>query len=47
LVNISERSYNEIIKELNSQDSKEFKNVFETKKILDELVEFGFPKDIC
>jgi len=36
-----------MVKELKEQKNKQFKNVFESKKVLEELVEFGFPKEIC
>ena len=47
LINISEKSYNNILKEYKNQLTKEYKDVFEVKKIVDELVEFGFPRDVC
>jgi len=47
LLNVNEKSFIDMIRELKEQKQKQFMNVFETKRVLDELVEFGFPKDIC
>jgi len=47
IVNISERAFTGLIKEHESQKNKQYKNVFTCKKLVDELVEFGFPRELC
>lgn len=46
IANISERYFNELHNEYIAQSKKEFKNIFREKRLVDELVEFGFPKEI-
>ena len=47
IVNISERAFGGLIKEHQAQKNKEYKDVFTCKKLVDELVEFGFPRETC
>ena len=47
IVNVSERAFTGLLKEYESQKNKEYKNVFTCKKLVDELVDFGFPREIC
>ena len=46
IVNISERYFNELRNEYSNQGSKDYKNIYYEKRLIDELVEFGFPKEI-
>ena len=46
IVNISERYFNELRNEYNNQGTKSFKNIFHEKRLVDELIEFGFPKEV-
>lgn len=46
IVNISERYFNELRNEYSNQGKKEYKNIYQEKRLIDELIEFGFPKEI-
>lgn len=47
IVNIAEKYFLDLQKELSNQKVKDYKNVFVETSLVDELVEFGFPKDVC
>jgi len=46
IVNISERYFNELKNEYMNQGIKGYKNIFHEKRLVDELIEFGFPKEV-
>ena len=46
IVLVSDRTFYALNKEFIQQKNKEFKEVFENKDLLTELVEYGFPKDV-
>ena len=45
LINISERAFFNLRKEFELQSKKDYKDVFENKDMLGELIEYGFPKE--
>ena len=47
IVNIAENCFIDLVEELKVQKVKEFKNIFEEKSLVEELVEFGFERKIC
>eukprot|EP01017_Pseudomicrothorax_dubius_P029136 TRINITY_DN350_c0_g2_i5.p1 TRINITY_DN350_c0_g2~~TRINITY_DN350_c0_g2_i5.p1 ORF type:complete len:1561 (+),score=580.71 TRINITY_DN350_c0_g2_i5:124-4806(+) len=47
LINVTDRAYAEIARETETQHTKEHKNVFMQKRLIDELTECGFPRDLC
>ena len=47
IVNIAENCFIDLVEELKVQKVKEFKNIFEEKSLVEELVEFGFERRIC
>lgn len=46
LIIVSERYFSEIISEYDSQKRKNYKNIYEEKKLVEELIEFGFPEEV-
>ena len=47
LISMNDRAFDQLLVEYERQKNAEHKNVFEQADTLKELVEFGFPKEIC
>ena len=46
LISLSERIFHNLIEEMEAQSKKDYRDVLENKDVLEELVDYGFPKEL-
>ena len=47
IVNLAEKLFLDLESEINNQRNKEYVNIYKTVNIIDELADYGFPRDMC